>query len=210
MKGTRVFYSQDRSRSWKTADGSPESAKVADWANFNVQPAADRVDPNVVYLYDVTRGVVFVSKNAGAKFEQTFSKLPEIPEYQLTLGSIQAVPGKQGHVWITTGKGLYNSTDGGKDFDTKGSVEEAYGLGFGKAAPGKNYPALYLAGKVEGKKGFFRSDDAGDNWVRINDDQHQYGFCNIIEGDPRVYGRVYLGTSGRGIIIGEAAGAAKR
>ena len=51
--------------------------------------------------------------------------------------------------------------------------------------------------------GFFRSDDAGAKWVRINDDQHQWGFCTIIEGDPRVSGRVYIGTGGRGIIVGE-------
>ncbi len=51
--------------------------------------------------------------------------------------------------------------------------------------------------------GFFRSDDAWATWVRLNDDQHQFGFCGIITGDPRVYGRVYIGTGGRGIVYGE-------
>ena len=82
-------------------------------------------------------------------------------------------------------------------------MTEAYGLGFGKAADGKKYPALYLIGKIGDVVGFFRSDDAGATWVRINDDQHQYGFCTVITGDPRVYGRVYMGTGGRGIIYGE-------
>ncbi len=210
MKGAPVVYSKDGSRTWTTAQGAPVGAKVADWANYNIQPATDRVDANVVYLYDVSRGAVYVSKDGGARFERTFTHLPELPEYQLLLGSIQAVPGKLGHVWITTGKSLYYSTDGAHDFDTKGSVQESYGLGFGKAASGKDYPSLYLAGKVDGKKGFFRSDDAGDSWLRINDDQHQYGSCNIIRGDPRVYGRTYLGTPGRGIIVGEPLGAKRR
>jgi xyloglucan-specific exo-beta-1,4-glucanase len=51
--------------------------------------------------------------------------------------------------------------------------------------------------------GFFRSDDKGESWVRINDDQRQWGFCTVIIGDPRVSGRVYIGTGGRGIITGE-------
>jgi len=58
-------------------------------------------------------------------------------------------------------------------------------------------------GKINDKPGFYRSDDAGANWVRINDDQHQFGFCGVIIGDPRVYGRVYVGTGGRGILVGE-------
>jgi hypothetical protein len=84
-----------------------------------------------------------------------------------------------------------------------GSVEESYGVGVGKPAPGRSYPAVYLSGKVGGVKGFFRSDDIGNTWVRVNDDQHRFGFVNIVEGDPRVFGRVYLGTSGRGVMYGE-------
>ena len=56
---------------------------------------------------------------------------------------------------------------------------------------------------MSGVIGFFRSDDGGANFVRINDDQHQYAGSFVITGDPRVYGRVYLGPPGRGIIYGE-------
>ncbi len=50
--------------------------------------------------------------------------------------------------------------------------------------------------------GFFRSDDAGGTWVRINDNRHQFGFAGVITGDARVFGRVYVGTGGRGILVG--------
>jgi hypothetical protein len=39
--------------------------------------------------------------------------------------------------------------------------------------------------------------------VRINDDSHQYGWISPIAGDPRIYGRVYLGTNGRGVVYGD-------
>ena len=88
-------------------------------------------------------------------------------------------------------------------------MQEAYSLGFGKAAAGRNFPALYLAGKIEQPRGLFRSDDAGCTWVRINDDEHQFGSINHVTGDPRIYGRVYFATGGRGIIYGDPAPDAK-
>jgi len=88
-------------------------------------------------------------------------------------------------------------------------IQAADSLGFGKAAPGRNYPALFLSGKVGQVQALFRSDGAGRTWVRINDDQHQFGWVNHVTGDPRIYGRVYFGTGGRGIIYGDPAPGAK-
>jgi hypothetical protein len=82
-------------------------------------------------------------------------------------------------------------------------VDEAYAVGFGRPAPGQEYPAIYLSGKVDGVGGFFRSDDGGASFARINDDAHQYGGTNLIIGDPRVYGRVYVAPAGRGILYGD-------
>ncbi|HEU4710154.1 MAG TPA: hypothetical protein VFS76_01250 [Pyrinomonadaceae bacterium] len=62
------------------------------------------------------------------------------------------------------------------------------------------------AAKVAGVRGIFRSTDAGQTWVRIVDDQHQWGRAGetALTGDPRIFGRVYVGTNGRGIIYGDA------
>jgi hypothetical protein len=86
-------------------------------------------------------------------------------------------------------------------------VEEADTIGFGRAAPGQTYPALYTSARIDGVRGIFRSDTAGATWVRVNDDAHQWGWTgSTITGDPRVHGRVYVGTNGRGIQYGDIAG----
>ena len=78
-------------------------------------------------------------------------------------------------------------------------------VGFGKAKDGEDYLAVYITGEVDGFfYAVYRSDNMGKNWVRINDDQHQYGSINYaITGDLRVYGRVFVATNGRGIVYGE-------
>jgi photosystem II stability/assembly factor-like uncharacterized protein len=73
-------------------------------------------------------------------------------------------------------------------------------------AAGATYPAVYVVGTVSGVYGIFRSDDAGASWIRIDDDRHQYGMLGDIAGDPRIYGRVYVGTEGRGIVYGGLRG----
>jgi hypothetical protein len=75
----------------------------------------------------------------------------------------------------------------------------------GKAASGQSYPAVFISGQVTNVTGIFRSDDQGTSWVRLNDDQHQFGLASIHTfcADPRVFGRVYFGTEGRGIIYGD-------
>jgi hypothetical protein len=106
-------------------------------------------------------------------------------------------------VWITGGKELFRSDDSGHTYAAVAGVDEAFGVGFGQPAPGQQYPAIYLSGTVQGVTGFFRSVDAGASFARINDDRHQYGGSNLIIGDPRVFGRVYIAPGGRGILFAE-------
>jgi hypothetical protein len=118
------------------------------------------------------------------------------------------MPGKEGDIWLAGGtNGLFHSTNSGTSFTKVATTTEALNIAFGKAAPGQSTMALFLIGTVDGVKGVFRSDNAGGAWVRINDDQHQYGnIGEAITGDPRVFGRVYLGTNGRGILVADRTG----
>ena len=198
-----VVYSKDRGATWARAEGLPDADPDPDWAPVHFRPAADRVNPQKFYVLDAKGGQAYASVDGGAHFTASPMGLPALPDYQLNSASAQATPGVEGDVWLTNLKELNHSTDSGKSFEAMPGVTEANQIGFGKPADGKKYPALYLMGKVGEVRGFFRSDDAGANWVRINDDKHQFGFCGVIIGDPRVYGRVYIGTGGRGILYGE-------
>lgn len=108
------------------------------------------------------------------------------------------------NVYVAAGT-YWHSTDSGASFVKLANVEEADNIGFGKAATGQTYMALYAVAQIAGVRGIFRSIDAGQTWVRINDNQHQWGRAGdtAITGDPRIFGRVYIGTNGRGIFYGD-------
>jgi photosystem II stability/assembly factor-like uncharacterized protein len=202
-RDARPARSSDRGATWVTAKGLPDPVKVPDWAPLSLRVASDRVNPQKFYAFDALAGKVYVSRDGGVAFESAAGVLTALPEYNLIVASIQAVPGHEGHVWVTAGKQLFRSNDSGQTFSEVPQVEESYAVGFGLAAAGKGYPVVYLSGKVGGTSGFFRSDDQGSTFARINDDAHQYGGSNLIIGDPRVHGRVYIAPGGRGILYGE-------
>jgi hypothetical protein len=85
-------------------------------------------------------------------------------------------------------------------------VSNCGAVGFGKAAAGAAYPAIYIWATVGGVRGAFRSTDTGATWTRINDDEHEYGGPGngqFIMGDMNAFGVVYMSTAGRGIVYGK-------
>ncbi|TDQ50773.1 cellulose binding domain-containing protein [Actinorugispora endophytica] len=193
--GTGVHHSTTLGSSWTASTGVPAGARVE----------ADRVDPDTFYA--VAGGGFYTSTDGGATFtESAAAGLPA--EGNVRFG---AVPGHEGDVWLAGGApggayGMWRSTDAGATFTRIADVDEGDSVGFGKAAPGGSYPAVYTSSRINGVRGIFRSDDAGETWTRVNDDRHQWAWTGAaITGDPRVYGRVYVGTNGRGIIVGDLA-----
>jgi len=173
----------------------------------NVQdahPIADYVNTNKFYIYNPGSGQLLVSTNKGVSFSASSSNPG-------SGGSIRAmaVPGNEGHVWVALSNGLTYTTNNGSSWTTVPNVTYCKAVGFGKAATGATYPAVYIWGTVSGVKGLFRSTDQGASWTRINDDAHEYGGVgngNFVIGDMNVYGRAYMGTVGRGLIAFESGG----
>ncbi|WP_433825087.1 cellulose binding domain-containing protein [Actinoplanes sp. CA-015351] len=188
--GVGVHYSTTRGSTWSASTGIPAGAKVE----------SDRVNPKTFYGY--AAGKFYLSTDGGATFTTSAAAMPAEGRVNL-----KAVPGVAGEVWLAGSTGLLRSTDSGRTFTAVPTVTSGINVAFGKAAPGASTPAVFLAGTVDGVDGVFRSDNNGSAWVRINDDAHQYGNAgDALAGDPRVYGRVYLGTNGRGILYADRNG----
>jgi hypothetical protein len=186
-----VSYSRDRAATWTAAAGLPANAE-------NSKVAADRVNSGTFYLARSNLTQLYVSTDGGA----TWTARATLPR---GAGRPRPVFGAEGDVWITTNAGLYHSVDSGLTANAVAGVDAASAVGFGQAAPGKTYPAVYVAGSFQRSAGIHRSDDAGATFQRIDDPEHQFGWISHISGDRRVYGRAYLGSGGRGILYGDPA-----
>jgi len=187
-----VYYTHDQGRSWHAGKRIPNGASVC----------ADAVTDKVFHAFDARRGIMLTSTDAGATFTTIMRHLPSEG------GQLQAVPGHPGECWLASGAGLYRIRIHERRMVRCDGIDAATHVGFGRAAPGRQYPAVYTVGVCRGVYGFYRSIDIGTSWQRFNDFDHQFFNISCITGDPRIFGRVYIGTSGRGIIYGDPAGMA--
>jgi xyloglucan-specific exo-beta-1,4-glucanase len=193
-----ISYSTDNGNTWTASTAIPQNSVVA----------SDRV--NAKTFYGFGQGKFWVSTDGGTTFASTTATgLPAAGDSVV----IKAVPGIQGDIWLAGGStnsgdvdGVWHSTNGGQNFTKLANVTSANVIGFGMAAPGGSYMSIYISGTVNGVQGIYRSDDEGNSWILINDSAHQYGIITTITGDPRIYGRVYVGTNGLGISYGDIAG----
>jgi photosystem II stability/assembly factor-like uncharacterized protein len=192
-----VSYSIDKGTTWVASANIPQGAVVA----------ADRVNP--MKFYGFGQGQFWVSTDGGATFSATAATGLPIAGDSVVL---KAVPGYEGDIWVAGGStdaghvsGIWHSTDGGASFTKLKDFSTAEVVGFGKAAPGQRYVAVYTCAIRDGVRGVYRSDNGGKNWARINDERHQYASITTITGDPRIFGRVYMGTNGFGIVYGDSA-----
>ncbi|WP_223829921.1 cellulase family glycosylhydrolase [Paenibacillus arenilitoris] len=184
-----VSYSTDLGQTWTASTGIPQGSVVS----------SDRINPDKFYGFH--EGTFYVSTDGGASF--TASAATGLP--QNLSGKFKAAPTAEGDIWLASENGLFRSTDSGASFQKLTGVDAAVSVGFGKEAPGKTYKTIYAGLRVNGGKyGFYRSEDEGASWIRMNDDQHQFANARgTITGDGQVYGRVYIGTNGMGIVRGD-------
>jgi photosystem II stability/assembly factor-like uncharacterized protein len=201
------YVTTDRGASWTACAGLPKDTRVV----------ADRKNPKRFYAMALFDGKLFESSDRAAHFTERPLVMPGgLPkrggsgnDNRTDRGDdrggqdrLYVTPGREGDLWLAAYDGLYHRA-AGKEFVRMPAVEQLHAFGFGKAAPRAKLVTLFLVGTVQGQRGFFRSTDGGITWLRINDDQHQWGLVLHITGDPKQFGRVYVGTHGRGTFYGD-------
>lgn len=198
---------------WATSNaGTTWTAPTGDLRVQTANISADRVQPGTFYACD--NGTFYISTDGGLSYQGAAGSSIGLPAGQCALPVVNFH--HAGELWLGLGaSGLYHSSDFGRSWERIGPAGGLHATYFsvGKAAPTSNSTAalaLFLWGRVASSSvdGLYRSDDAGASWVRVNDDAHQYGGPEMILGDPRVYGRVFVGTGGRGIVYADIAGPA--
>ncbi len=209
--GSGAYLTRDRGASWKAAQGLPSGLRVI----------ADPETKDVFYAFALKTGTLYRSVDGGVSFgaiATNFTPVVGDPEKHARgddrggQDRLYATPGRSGDLWFAAWDGLYHLTASLSSgatraaFERVAGPEEVHAFGFGAPAPGSHSATLYLVGTVRDKAGIFRSVNGGRTWARINDDQHQWGLILQVTGDPRIFGRVYVGTHGRGILYGDPAG----
>lgn len=199
MTATPII-SHDRGEHWERIKGLPTGAR----------PVADRVKAKLFYALDFKTSELYQSVDQGRSFQVLNTNgLPsnisnDEPVWREQSWPLLATPNQPGNLWLVSSQGLFFSQNAGQDFHKIKTTLRILQLSFGKAAPNNTYPTLFAIAENNNTRGIYRSTDKGVTWIQVNDSQHQYGQrFRTLSGDPKHFGRVYVGTDGRGIIYGE-------
>lgn len=188
-----VYLTHDFGGHWREVEGLPGGVHVL----------CDRIDLRRCYAFDAQDGALFASHDGGATFASIAGRLGAAARGHQHV-RLKASPVTAGVLYLAARDlPLIRGNDRGDVLETSIKVTGVDAFGFGKPASGKPSPTLFMSGRVDGHQGIYRSVDGGRHWLHINDDAHRYGRISHLTGDPRVFGRVYLATKGRGIIYGE-------
>jgi len=199
--GKRVVWTPVKGGAWATDDFGAQWRPVTGVPD-SIHIEADRVDPKRWYGVDGATGRFYTSVDGGLSFTDSGLDVGLPARVERTRPQIRPEPWRAGVVYLASpSQGVQRWQDG--RLQTLSRMEEARSLGLGAPLRQGAPPVLYLAGRIDGVSGLFRSIDEGAHWQRIDDDAHRFGRPYAITGDPRVPGRVYFATGGRGVFYGD-------
>jgi xyloglucan-specific exo-beta-1,4-glucanase len=167
---------------------------------------SDRINASQLYYWTENSSdnswQLYISTNGGQTFTADGAAQGD--------GNITLVadPFTAGDLWFSSYNGIYHSTNSGGNFSQLSSLgfTNVPSMALGAPAPGRTNPAIYMYGLLSGFQGVYRSDDGGSTWVQLNTTSQQWGgLINTMAADPNVFGRVYIGVNGSGIVMGNPA-----
>lgn len=192
--GAGLNYSEDMGATWNQCVGIPNSFGMGLY--YYTQPlASDRINGDYFYVY--YGGKLYVSNNGGKNFVAVSANGLPVGSHL----SVQVIssPYNAGELYICfgNGSGIFRSTDYGQNFNKITGIERPIRIAVGKKADDSNYATLFAYNSED--SGLYRSTDNGLNWVKVSDDKNCFATINTMEGDRKTFGRVYVGTNGRGV-----------
>ena len=186
--GDGIYKSTDGGKTWQHLAGLRDAQQIA---AILVDPRdANRVFVAAVghpYGPNVERGV-FRSSDGGQSWQKVLYKDENTGAADIVfdpsnarivyanLWAARVAPWeiRSGESFISSGSGLYKSTDGGDTWHelTKGLPGSADGLGRMGIAVAPSRPSrVYASVEARRNAGVYRSDDGGESWERVNDDR---------------------------------------
>lgn len=185
--GKNAYITEDWGNTWTVCEGLPAGCTIE----------SDKVNPNKFYgMYD---GTFYMSEDGGKTFRNVANFLISNVDYE-------AAPNHEGDLWISVpGGGIYLlDTATGELGPVSDNIQDCKALGLGAPENEGDYDTIFLMGEAnEEGSGIYISTDKGATWTRINDDTQKWGNVKPkIAGDPKTFGRCYIATDGRGIIMG--------
>ncbi len=210
--GNGIYKSTDAGHTWQRL-GLREAQQIA---SIIVDPK----DPNRLFVAaqghpygpNPERGV-YRSLDGGQTFQKVLYKDENAGGMDLvfdprnsqvifaSLWSSRRPPWTTGGGYDGPGSGLYKSTDGGNTWRqlTKGLPGEAEGIGrIGPAVAPSDPDRMYAWVNAKKGSGIYRSDDAGESWQRMDDEERLWGRGDdfgCVRVDPRNKDVIYVANT---------------
>ena len=205
--GLRI--SDDGGRSWRSVDvdGGVDSFHRYFWWFVRRSLTSDRVDEAFYLMSDDER--LYVSRDGGANWDQAaFSPPCSTVSNCHVFGQLRAAPGKAGELWASTGtSGLHRTTDAGRTpWEELGHFAEVLAFGFGAPALGTDDATIFVHAREpkDENLALWWSVDDGASWERLTEAPFDLATgITAVAGDPGVHGRVYVGFTGNGAVVGD-------
>ena len=200
-----VWYSKDRGMTWARGTLNGNTLAVDSMTEFNMERAplsSDRVLADTFYLFSKTgSGTLYRSTDGGATWSAITSGTGAGVGYK-----VLAAPAMAGQFWFLDQNwnvGAHFKYWTGSSLVNVPNISGAVDFAFGKSAPGCTNPIVYVR-KSNGT--YWYSEDAtGGSTFTWKAFDAPAVFCQptVMEGDLQQYGRLYVGTGGRGILYAD-------